>query len=54
MWNLHRSDRSFVAQFRCGVWQLRDESGRFCNLEPDHRICQLCDIGINDDGICPI
>ena len=57
-WNLQKSERSLFAQFRCGILQLRVESGRFCNLELGQRICQMCDNAIEDEFhflcICPI
>ena len=57
-WNLQRSERSLFTQFRCGILQLRVESGRFCNLELGQRICQMCDNAIEDEFhllcICPI
>lgn len=40
--NLSRSERSFLAQLRCGILPLRIETGRFSRLELEQRICQLC------------
>ena len=48
-WNLQKSERSLFAQFRCGILQLRVESGRFCNLELGQRICHMCDNAIEDE-----
>ena len=31
-WNLEKSDRSLLAQFMCGILQLRVESGRFMSF----------------------
>ena len=48
-WNLTKGDRSLMAQFRCGVLRLRVESGRFCNLQVDEKICEICNSGIEDE-----
>lgn len=41
--NLSKSERSMMAQFRCGILPLRIETGRYVG-EPKHqRICRLCD-----------
>ena len=37
-WNLEKSDRSLLAQFMCGLLQLRVESGRFINLKLNERL----------------
>ena len=47
-WNLPKYERSLFAEFRCGILQLRVESGRFCNFELGQRICQMCDNAIED------
>ena len=48
-WNLEKSDRSLLAQFMCGILQLRVESGRFINLKLEERICQLSDLNCIED-----
>ena len=58
-WNSEKSDRSLLAQFMCGILQLRVESGRFINLKLNERICQLCDLNCLEDEfhflcICPV
>ena len=40
--NLSRSERSILAQFRCGVMPLRVESGRFTGEPVESRICRYC------------
>ena len=35
-----------MTKCKCSVLKVRAESGRFCNLEPDQRLCQLCHIDI--------
>ena len=59
-WNLEKSDRSLLAQFMCGILQLRVESGHFINLKLNERLCQtqLCDLNCLEDEfhflcICP-
>ncbi len=39
---MSRSERSLQAQFRVGVLPLRIETGRYCNLKLEERICELC------------
>ena len=46
---LPKQERSFLAQLRCGVLPLRIETGRFCGLKPEERICQVCDSGKIED-----
>lgn len=40
--NLERSERSFLAKFRCGILPLRIESGRYKGEEVEQRLCQVC------------
>ena len=41
--NLSRSLRSYIAQIRCGVLPLHIETGRYCNLKVEERLCKVCD-----------
>ena len=43
-WNFKKSDRLLLAQFMCGILQLRVDSDHFINLKLKERICQLCDL----------
>jgi hypothetical protein len=43
--NLERSERSVIAQFRCSILPLRLETGRFVGEPEYQRICQMCDSG---------
>ena len=47
--NLSRSERSFMAQFRCGILPLRIETGRFRNEDVSERLCVLCDSNTVED-----
>jgi hypothetical protein len=40
-----RTKRSFLAQFRSGTLPLAIETGRFKNLKPEDRVCELCNCG---------
>ena len=40
--NLPRNQRSILAQFRSGTLPLKIETGRFCGLKPEERLCQFC------------
>lgn len=42
---LPRSQRSLVAQLRCGILPLAIEVGRFKNTPEENRLCVLCDLG---------
>ena len=42
-YNLTRSERSYISQFRLGVLPLRIETGRFVREEISKRTCVLCD-----------
>ena len=39
---MNRSDRSLLAKFRCGILQLRIETGRFNNTKLEERTCEIC------------
>ena len=41
-WSINRYDRSLFAKFRCGILQLRIETGRFNNTKLEERTCELC------------
>ena len=40
--NLEKRERSFLAQFRCGILPLRIKIGRFVGQKPEDRICLYC------------
>ncbi len=46
---MSRSERSLLAQLRVGVLPLRIETGRYCNLKLEERICELCSQDIEDE-----
>lgn len=48
---LPKYKRSLLAKFRCGILQLRIESGRYVNLKVDDRICQMCSLHNVEDEI---
>ena len=43
VFNLSRQERSYLAQFRCGILPLRVETGRFKNEPLSERKCMFCD-----------
>ena len=47
--NLNRSERSILAQFRCGVLPLRIETGRFVGEKPEERLCTFCGLRVPED-----
>ena len=47
--NLNRSERSILAQFRCGVLPLQIETGRFVGEKPEERLCTFCDRRVPED-----
>ena len=49
--NLSKSERSHLAQFRCGILPLRLETGRFVGLSVEERICNLCNINETEDEL---
>ena len=56
--NLTRSERSVMAQFRCGVLPLRIETGRFVGEQVGDRLCRFCDLNLVEDEkhfllVCP-
>ncbi len=42
---LSKYKRSVLAQFRSGTLPVKIETGRFRQLKPEERICELCDLG---------
>ena len=55
----NRATRSLLAKFRCGILQLRIETGRFINEKLEDRVCQMCkNDNIEDEYhflcICPL
>ena len=57
--NLTRSERSYIAQFRCGILPLRIETGRYIGEQIEHRVCILCNRNETEDEIhflfsCPL
>lgn len=53
-----RRARSLFAQFRHGILPLRIETIRFRGLDPDERICEICESGLVEDEmhflcVCP-
>ena len=48
---LNRQDRSILAKFRCGILQLKIETGRFIGLKPEERICEFCDLQVTEDEL---
>ncbi len=40
---LNRSQRSILAQFRCGILPLKIETGRFQDIPLEYRLCIMCD-----------
>ena len=67
---LNKSERSLLAQMRCGILPIRIETGRFSNIRDpvthrfrkmnaNERICQLCNSALVEDEIhfvciCPL
>ena len=49
--NLSRAERSYLAQFRCGILPIRIETGRFRGEEVGERLCTLCDSESVEDEI---
>ena len=47
--NLSRPQRSYLAQFRCGILPLRIETGRFRNEAIGNRTCCFCNNGEVED-----
>ena len=46
---MSRSERSLLAQLRIGVLPLKIETGRYNNVKVEDRICELCDLDIEDE-----
>ncbi len=40
---LNKCQRSLLAKFRCGILQLKIETGRFENIELEQRLCIFCE-----------
>ena len=49
--NLSATENSMMAQLRMGILPLRLETGRFCNLKINERLCQICNQGIVEDEL---
>ena len=49
--NLSRTERSYLAQFRCGILPIRIETGRFRGEAVGERICTLCESGNVEDEL---
>jgi len=47
----NRQNRSLMAQLRCGILPLRIETGRFCGLAVEDRLCEICKSGKIEDEI---
>ena len=47
--NIPKWKRSLLSQICCGTLGLRIESGRFNKTPLEHRICQLCKSGVEDE-----
>ena len=41
---MSKYDRSLLAKFRCGILQLKVETGRFNNTKLEERLCDVCDL----------
>ncbi len=50
-YNLTRSERSYIAQFRLGVLPLRIETGRFVRENIPNRLCVFCNKNCIEDEI---
>ena len=42
-------ERSLLAQLRIGVLPIHIETGRFRNVKPEDRVCQICDSNSIED-----
>ena len=49
--NLSKTEKSHLAQFRCGILSLRVETGRYVILSVNERICNLCNLNETEDEI---
>lgn len=54
-----KNHRSLVGQLRCGILQLRIESGRYRGEKVEERICNYCDMNVVEDEFhfifeCPL
>ena len=47
--NINKYQRSFFAQFRCGILSLEIEVGRYRHITLQARICRLCDNALEDE-----
>ncbi len=47
---MSRSERCLLAQSRVGILPLRIETGRYCNLKLEERICELCNQETEDEA----
>lgn len=48
---INKSNRSLMAKFRTGILQLGIETGRYTNLKPEERVCQICNEGFIEDEL---
>ena len=46
---MNKYDRSLLAKFRCGILQLKVETGRFNNIKLEERLCNVCDLNEIED-----
>ncbi len=49
--DLERYDKSLLSQYRYGILPLEIETGRYKNVEREHRLCLLCNEGVIEDQI---
>ncbi len=47
---MSRSQRSLLAQLRIGVLPLKIETVRQYNVKVEDRICELCDLDVEDEN----
>ena len=48
---LSKTEKSHLAQFRCGILPLRLETGRYVCLSVNERICTLCNVNETEDEV---
>ncbi len=46
---MNRKDRSYLAQYRCGILPLSIETGRWGSIPLEDRICKMCDSLVVED-----
>ena len=47
--NIDRFTRSIVAQLWCGILALKIETGQYTGVELENRICELCQIEVENE-----